>query len=119
MHKFNFSYDKENDDLFLFKPRSKSKGSIELGGLILDYNNKKELVGIQIIGASGMIRSITTKRCSEIKDILNHLERCKVESVIKNNLIILRISLISKSKEISPVFSIPSITNPRPALADV
>ncbi len=42
MQKFNFSYDKENDDLFLFSPKSKSKGSIDLGQIVLDFNNKKE-----------------------------------------------------------------------------
>ncbi|MBD3361480.1 DUF2283 domain-containing protein [Candidatus Woesearchaeota archaeon] len=52
MKKFNFSYDKENDDLFLYNHNSKSAGSVEVGDIILDFNNKKELVGIQINKAS-------------------------------------------------------------------
>ena len=61
MQKFNFSYDKEHDDLFLHRPDSKSKGSVEIGNLILDYNSKKELVGLQIMGASKVLQDLTNE----------------------------------------------------------
>ena len=59
MRKFNFSYDKENDDLLLFNPKSKSKGSVELGNIILDYGKNREFVGMQIMNASNTIKDIT------------------------------------------------------------
>jgi len=117
MQKFNFSYDKDNDDLFLANPKSKSKGSIEIGDIIFDYNNKKEFVGIQIIHASNLIRDITEENIQTIKQVLNGLKDCKVEAKVKRNLIIVKIVLISKLKEISPVISIPSIRESSPALA--
>ena len=46
---FKFDYDESSDDLFLFSPKSKSKGSVEFGDIVLDFNNKKELVGIELI----------------------------------------------------------------------
>jgi len=117
MQKFNFSYDKENDDLLLFNPKSKSKGSVELGDLIFDYNNKKEFVGLQIMNASKLIKDMTNEDASSIKEVLNNLKECKVEAKLKSNLLIVKIYLNSKTKEISPVISVPNITNTSPALA--
>lgn len=37
MRSVKFDYDKDNDDLFLFDTKSKSKGSVEFGDLILDW----------------------------------------------------------------------------------
>lgn len=118
MPKFNFSYDKKNDDLFLFSPTSKSKGSVELGELILDFNSKKELVGIQIMKASNFIKDLVEEMDSSvIKQLLNGLQECRVDIKVKNNLLIVRVYLMSKTKEISPVLSVPSITETSPALA--
>jgi len=117
MQKFNFSYDKENDDLFLFNPKSKSKGSVEIGDIIFDYNNKKEFVGIQIMHASKLIKDMTGENIQTIKQVLSNLKDCKIEAKVKGNLIIARIFLISKLKEISPVISVPSIRESSPALA--
>ena len=117
MQKFNFSYDRKNDDLFLFKPDSKSKGSVELGDLILDYNNKKEFVGIQILHASRLIKDLTDENLNAIKEVLNDLKECKVEVKSKNNLLIIKIFLLSKLKEVSPVISVPRIIRSSPALA--
>jgi len=61
MQKFNFSYDQDSDDLFLYSPKSKSKRSVEIGDLIFDYNSKKEFVGLQILGASKMLTDLTAK----------------------------------------------------------
>ena len=117
MKKFKFSYDKENDDLFLFNPKSKSKGSVELGNIILDYNNKKEFVGIQIMNASKLIKDITNEKIKDIRDVLNNLKNSKVDAKIKNNLLTVKIYLYSESKEVSPIISVPSILESSPALA--
>ncbi|MCK4589557.1 MAG: DUF2283 domain-containing protein [Nanoarchaeota archaeon] len=117
MQKFNFSYDKENDDLFLFNPKSKSKGSVELGDLILDYNSKKEFVGMQIINASKLIKDLIDQDESSVKNVLDKLKECKVEVKVKNNLLIIKVRLFSDLKEISPIISVPSIIESSPALA--
>ncbi|MBU2637908.1 MAG: DUF2283 domain-containing protein, partial [Nanoarchaeota archaeon] len=67
MQKFNFDYDSGNDDLFLYNPQSKSKASIEMGDFILDYNNRKELVGIEIVNYN-MAKSIPfTASCGALR----------------------------------------------------
>ena len=100
MQKFNFSYDKENDDLFLFNPKSKSKGSVELGDIIFDFNSKKEFVGMQIMNASKIIKDMTTETANSIKELLNNLKECKVDVKSKNNLLIIKLNLLSKLKEV-------------------
>jgi uncharacterized protein YuzE len=118
MQKFNFSYDKENDDLFIFNPKSKSRGSVELGNIILDFNAKKELVGIQIMDASNIIADIINEKSySLVKKLLSNLKSCRVDIKPKGNFLIVKIFLMSKVKEISPVLPLPSIKETSPALA--
>tara|TARA_Y100000310_G_C20701281_1_gene830133 strand:+ start:5962 stop:6300 length:339 start_codon:yes stop_codon:yes gene_type:complete len=111
MKKYNFSYDQENDDLFLFDPKSKSKGSIEFGDLILDFNSKKELVGIQMMNASKFLKDILDEDVD-----LRGLEECKVEVKVKNNLLLIKIGLFTKLKALNPVLTVPNIKERSPAL---
>ena len=46
---FDFDYDPENDSLLVHSKEEKSRGSVELGNLIFDYNPKKEFVGLEIL----------------------------------------------------------------------
>ncbi len=115
MKNYKFSYDKEYDDLFVFNPESKSKGSVELGEIILDYNTKKEFVGIQIMNASKVLQEISGD--FEIKSVLEHLKECKIETITKNNLLTIKLFLISDLKQVSSVLSVPNITDSSPALA--
>lgn len=117
MPNFNFSYDKGNDDLFIYSSKSKSKGSVELGNLVFDYNSKKEVVGIEIMNASKVIRDLAGESIKSIKNLLNSLQECKLDIKTNNSLMTIRISLASKSLEISPVISVPSISETSPALA--
>ena len=118
MSKFKFSYDEENDDLFLYNSNSRSKGSVEIGNLIMDYNNKKEFVGLQIINASKFLKDISNgETLNTIKKLLKNLKDCKMEVKPKNNLLIIKVYLFSKMKEISPVLSVPLISESSPALA--
>ena len=105
MQKFNYSYDKENDDLFLFRPNT----SVELGDIILDFNSKKELVGIQIVNASRLFKDITKENLPIIRELLNNLNMCRIDVKPKNNLLLIKIFLFSKVKEITPVLPVPSL----------
>jgi uncharacterized protein YuzE len=116
MQKFNFSYDRENDDLFLFSKKSKSKGSVEMGDLVLDYNSKKELVGIELANASRFIKDVTGENFAAVRKTLCSLKECKVDVKCQRNLLIIKIYLLGE-KEIAPVISIPSLKENSPALA--
>lgn len=115
---FDLKYDKEYDDLFLFDPQEKSKGSIELGDIILDLNKMKQLVGIQLINASELIADLVDKSAENVKKILNTSTSCKIEIKSHRNLNIIKIYLISKGKKkLSPKISVRDIERPSPALA--
>lgn len=118
MQKFNFSYDKENDDLFLHSASSKSKGSVELGNLIFDYNSKKELVGIEIMNASKVLGDLLSEeKIDSLKKVLTNLTECKIEINSRNKLLIIKIFLIGNNTELKPVLSVPKIDEISPALA--
>ena len=118
MQKFKFSFDKNQDDLFLYRSESKSKGSVEIGDIILDLNNKKEIVGLQIMKASNMLDDVSVRiSLNEIKDVLKNLKECKVEIILKKNLVIIRIHLYGKMKEFSSTFFFPKFMDSSPALA--
>jgi uncharacterized protein YuzE len=71
MEKFNFSYDSENDDLFIYLENKKSEGAVELGNIILDFDDKGNLVAMQIINVSDFFSKILSKiiDLSKIKEI--------------------------------------------------
>ena len=116
MQEFKFDYDKENDDLFLYSGKSNSKGSIELGNIILDYNNKKELVGVELMGASEILKDLVNDKRESVEEVLNNLERCKADVKTKNKILIIKLFLVSKNKEITPTLSVPIIQK-SPALS--
>ncbi|MBN2052036.1 DUF2283 domain-containing protein [Candidatus Woesearchaeota archaeon] len=117
MQKDKFSYDPDNDDLLVYKAGAKSSGSVALGDIILDYDSKKELVGLQLRNASKIIRDFVNKSHEEVESVLAHLESCKLDVKAKNNLVIIRLTLIGLKNELSPVFSVPRIEESSPALA--
>ncbi len=71
MEKFNFSYDLENDDLFIYLKERKSKGAIELGNFILDFDSKGDLVAMQILNVSEVLAKILSKmiKASNLKEV--------------------------------------------------
>lgn len=118
MQKFNFSYDSDNDDLFLFSPSAKSKGSIEMGDFIFDFNSRKELVGVELMNASGIISDTSSEKDrKEVRDMLSTLERTEVDINPKGNMIIIKVCLISRAKRLMQTISVPQVREPSPALA--
>ncbi len=119
MRKFNHSYDSENDDLFLFRPDSKSKGSVEIGDFVLDFDSKNELVGFQVMNASKSIKDMVDSDVASVRKLLSNLTGCKLEAKSKGNALIIKFILVSGKEELMPVFCLPSIKESSPALAKV
>jgi len=119
IRKFKFDYDYENDSLFLYDPKSKSKASIELDDLIIDYNNKKEVSGIELLNTSSFFKDISCNGFKVDKEALKDIKDCKIDIIPKNNFFIIKFILLFKSKKqvITPVI-IPKVTEPSYALAN-
>lgn len=118
MRRFEFDYDYENDDLFIYDKECKSSGSIEIGDVVLDFHKTKGLVGIEIAEATKFIGSLVSRKQFRIsKKALSKLFACKVDSVAKDNFLLIRIMLLmSRDVEIPVNLSIPMINNPSPAI---
>ncbi|MEM4331037.1 MAG: DUF2283 domain-containing protein [Candidatus Pacearchaeota archaeon] len=71
MEKFNFNYDEENDDLFVYLEGKKSSGAIELGNFVFDFDEEGNLVAMQILNVTEVFSKILSKikEVSKIKDI--------------------------------------------------
>lgn len=113
IQKFKFDYDTKNDSLFIYSPNSKSKASITIADLVIDYNSKKEICGLEILNTSKFL-----KESKLTKEKLNKISECKIEIIPKNNFLTIKLILILESKEeiFAPIL-VPSIQEFSPAAA--
>ena len=116
--KFNFDYDAENDNLFLYDPKSKSRASVEFDDVIIDFNSRKEVAGIELLNASDFFKGLKVESSTVSKALLRNIKSCKVNVAHKNNFILIKLILTFDSDKqlVTPLF-IPSIKEPSPALA--
>jgi uncharacterized protein YuzE len=111
MKNFNFSYDEESDDLFAYMPEKKSKGAVELGNFILDFDEKGNLVAMQILDASKFLAKVLSKmiKLAKIKEI-------KVEIINFRNMDAVKFKIISDSEEATANILVPHIMERSPVL---
>ncbi len=112
MEKFNFSYDLENDDLFIYLKDKKSSGAIELGNFILDFDKEGNLVAIQILNISEILSKFFTKikQASQINEV-------KTEIVNFRNMEGIKFSISADNKEETANILIPHIKEKSPVLS--
>ncbi len=91
-----FDYDYENDSLFIYNPNSKSKGSVELDDLIIDYNANQEISSVELLNASQFFNFGSSLNREKLTDLAD----CKLEVIPKHNFVVLRFLLIFTNKEI-------------------
>jgi len=114
--KFNFDYDSENDSLFLFDPKSKSKASIDFDNLLIDFNSKMQVSGIEVLSATKFLSSIAGSNMT--KQILKNVKECKVNIISKDNFFVLKLLLLLNTNEqIAAPIMIPMINKPSPAVS--
>lgn len=119
MVNFEFNYDIENDNLFIYRKGIKARGSVELGNFVLDFDSKKVLTGMEIMNATETISEYTDKPKRTIKNILKNLIKCQGYSKNMGNLVLTKVTLHSSYKaEVAQLpVTYPSITNTSPSLA--
>ena len=101
--KMKFSYDSKMDDLFIFDTSSKSKGSIEIGDLILDLDKNKKIVGVEIINATKFLKNLDVKIT---KAFLEGLKNAKFDLAKQKNWTFLKINLTSANQKLNPIVSV-------------
>lgn len=60
MKDFKIDYDVENDSLFVYLEGAKSKGAVEIGNFVLDFDCENNLVAMEILDAKEIFNIILT-----------------------------------------------------------
>lgn len=95
-----FDYDFEADSLFFHKKDSKTKCSVQVGDIVLDFGSKNEVVGSEILNAS--------KTLNTSKDVLTEIKSVSYSSSKKGNALIVGVKIASiLGAPLSCVFNIP------------
>jgi len=111
MEKFNFDYDFENDDLFVYLEGKKSFGAVELGNFVLDFDEKGNLVAMQILNVSEVFSKVLSKviEISKIKEI-------KIQIVNFRNMDAIKFVISDDKTEEKANILIPHIREKSPVL---
>jgi len=88
MKNFNFSYDADNDDLFVYLKGEKSAGAVELGNFVFDFDEKGKLVAFEIIDASETLSKLLSKMLE-----LSKIREMKAELINFRNMASIKISI--------------------------
>lgn len=101
---FKFSYDQDNDDLFVYLENKKSAGAIEFGNFIFDFDEKGNLVAMQIIEASQTFSKL-------MKKIINFAEMTgiKVEAVNFRNMEAVNMKITTPKETTNTNILVPNI----------
>jgi uncharacterized protein YuzE len=98
-----FDYDPENDSLFIYK-KTKIKGSVEIGDIIVDISTDGKIKGIEMLNASEILKNLGLKNP---KEILNNIKSVSIRAIYKTDSIIVYYSIISKAREVSSSIAVP------------
>jgi len=87
-----FDYDYENDSLYIYFANKKARESFELDNFIIDVGEKGEIVGIEILDASEMLKKIWDYDIS--KEMLKKIKNVKMSIGYSRDLMIIKIILV-------------------------
>ena len=111
MEKFNFDYDAENDDLFIYLDGKKSAGAVELGNFILDFDETGNLVAMQIMNVSEVLSKILSNMIE-----ISKLKEVKIEIINFRNMDAIRFSISDGKIEEKTTLLVPHIKEKSPVL---
>ena len=98
-------YDKENDDLFIFRERGKIKGSVDIGDFIIDFSPDGKVLGMEIMNASSSLSHLKIS-----KQMLGNIKRATIRTVYKPDAFyILLLFVLENNEEIRTIVPIPAV----------
>lgn len=98
-----FDYDPENDSLFIYK-KTKIKGSVDIGDIIVDFSIDGKIKGIELLNASESLKNLGIKNP---KEVLNSIKTVRIRAVYKADSITVYYSILSKAREVSSSVAVP------------
>jgi uncharacterized protein YuzE len=111
MEKFNFDYDLDNDDLFVYLEDKKSSGAVELGNFILDFDKEGNLVAFQILKTSEVFSKILSKMIEIAK-----IKQIQAEIINFRNMDAIKFKVITDDSQETANILIPHIVKKSPVL---
>jgi uncharacterized protein YuzE len=111
MEKFNFDYDSDSDDLFIYSEGKKSCGAVELGNFVIDFEKSGNLVAMQILNASEVLSKILSKIIE-----LQKLKQIQVEIINFRNMDALKFKVMDDKNTDTANILIPHIREKNPVL---
>ena len=104
MQNFKYSYDEENDDLFLYLENSKSYGAIELGNFIFDLDENKNIIAMQILDASQVLSKLLSNLVQ-----LNQIKEIRIGTNNFRNMRAVKMLLTTSSGKSEGVIALPDL----------
>jgi uncharacterized protein YuzE len=111
MKKYNFDYDRDNDDLFIFENGKKSRGAIEVGNFVIDFDEDENFVGLEITDAYEVLSKVFSKMIE-----LTKITDLSVDAVNFRNMASLKLKITADSETETANIILPSIKNKSPEL---
>jgi uncharacterized protein YuzE len=111
MENFEFSYDQLNDDLFLYLKEKHSSRSIELGNFILDFDDKGNLVAMQITNMQEVFSKLFLRKID-----ISKLKEVKLNLINFRNIQAIHFYLSDNISQEKTTLLIPHITQRSPIL---
>ena len=111
MENFKFSYDEQNDDLFVYLDGKKSEGAVEMGNFVFDFDKEENLVAIQISDASKVLSKLLSKIINLAK-----ITSIKLEIINFRNMTAVRMFVETSEEKIVAPIIVPRVKQMSPAL---
>ncbi len=102
----NYDYDLQNDSIFIYSDRHKYKESIDADGIILDFSEDDNIMGIEILGASEKFK-VSKSDLLNIKDF-----NAKIEISKENIEVAIKMEIFKRNKLIAGSLDAITINNP-------
>ncbi|MDW7727697.1 MAG: DUF2283 domain-containing protein [Candidatus Methanoperedens sp.] len=102
----NYDYDMQNDSIFFYSDGHKYKESIDADGIILDFSEDDNIMGIEILGASERF-NVSKPDLLNIKDFNANIEISK-----ENIEVTIKMAIYKRNKLIAGSLDAITINNP-------
>jgi uncharacterized protein YuzE len=114
-NEFKADFDEKEDLLFIYNPKKKSKGSAELGELIIDFGIDGGIAGLEIFEASKYLSELTGRKISI--EQLKEVENAGMTVNEKKGTLIIKIILAIENEKVPATIAVQNMHYKSPILA--
>ncbi|MBS3125436.1 DUF2283 domain-containing protein [Candidatus Woesearchaeota archaeon] len=98
-------YDAKSDSLALSSPQKYSSRSVELGDIIIDFDAKNAVVGIELLNASALLKTLTRQEVS--KSMLEQIKSASFVQKTVGSTIVVTFEIHLQTKTLANAIAVP------------